>query len=33
LDGWYYEDITELKNRLETDLILLLRKYEEYIET
>ena len=32
LDGWYYEDITELKNRLETDLILLLRKYEEYIE-
>jgi hypothetical protein len=33
LDGWYYEDITELKNRLENDLIVLLRKYEEYIET
>jgi len=33
LDGWYYEDITELKNRLKTDLILLLKKYEKYIET
>lgn len=32
LDGWYYEDITELKNRLENDLIVLLRKYEKYIE-
>lgn len=33
LDGWYYEDVDEVKNRLETDLIVLLRKYEEYIET
>jgi hypothetical protein len=32
LDGWYYEDITELKNRLENDLIILLKKYEEFIE-
>lgn len=32
LDGWYYENITELKNRLENDLIVLLRKYEEYIK-
>jgi hypothetical protein len=32
LAGWYYEDIAELKGRLETDLIILLKKYEEYIE-
>ena len=32
LDGWYYEDVTKLKNRLETDLIIFLRKYEEYIK-
>lgn len=31
LDGWYYDDIDELKNRLDSDLIILLKKYEEYI--
>lgn len=30
IDGWYYEDINELKNKLETDLISLLKKYEDY---
>jgi len=33
IDGWYYEDLDELKNVLETDLIKLLKRYEEYIET
>lgn len=31
-DGWYYEDIIELKNRLEKDLIILLKKYEGHIK-
>ncbi len=33
IDGWFYEDVNELKDVLETDLIKLLRKYEEYKET
>jgi hypothetical protein len=33
IDGWYYEDLGELKDVLATDLIKLLRKYEEYNET
>ena len=33
IDGWYYEDLDELKNDLENDLIKLIKRYEEYIET
>lgn len=31
IDGWYYEDLDELKNKLSSDLIFLLKKYEKYI--
>lgn len=33
INGWYYEDLNQLKEKLNTDLIILLRKYEEYIKT